>query len=95
LLAVAALAASVTTRYAFRADISSGNVRTLQKSSPELSRQRLLQNAAVWVPPMISALTLQEPGSYARVVPAPPPIPNFLLETSLYNRPPPSALLFS
>jgi hypothetical protein len=33
---------------------------------------------------------LPAPTSYPRIAPAGPPIPTVLLETSLYNRPPPS-----
>ena len=96
LLAVSALTVSVATRYTLSTGSAEGSSTMVQKhSSPELSRQRLLKNAAVWVPPVIASFTLSEPSSYPRIAPAGPPIPGLLLETSLYNRPPPSALLFS
>jgi hypothetical protein len=95
LVAVFALTVSVTTRYTLCRGISGTGTVTVQKhSAPELSRQRLLQNAAVWVPPVVSVLILHQPSLYARVVPTPPSISSLLRETSLYNRPPPSGLLF-
>src|ERR1700721_634400 len=88
-LAVTALAVSVATRYC-SVQNSSYSVRTLHKhSSPEQSRQRLTKSAANWMPQVMQDGVLQAPTSYPRIAPAGPPIPTVLLDTSLYNRPPP------
>jgi hypothetical protein len=91
LLAVFALTVSVATRYCARQGSSPYAVKTLHKhSSPEQARQRLTKNAVNWMPQVVQARILQAPSSYPRIAPAGPPMPNVLLETSLYNRPPPS-----
>src|ERR1700722_19416843 len=88
-VAVSALTVSVATRYC-SAYSGSYPARTLHKhSSPEQSRQRLTKNAANWMPQVTQAGVLQPPTSYPRVAPVGPPIPTVLLDTSLYNRPPP------
>src|ERR1700686_5246699 len=94
-LAVTALAVSFSTRYC-SARNSSYSARTLHKhSSPEQSRQRLTKNAANWMPHVMQNGVLEPPTSYPRVAPAEPPIVTVLLDTSLYNRPPPFLLTFS
>lgn len=94
LLAVCALTVSVATRYGHAQSASASTGKTLQKhSSPEPSRQRLSKNAANWIPPVVRSITLQAPSSYPRIAPAGPPIPNLVLENSLYNRPPPTQSL--
>jgi hypothetical protein len=91
LLAVCALTASVATRYSYTQSASALTGKTLQKHlSPEPSRQRLSKNAANWIPPVVRSVTLQAPSSYPRIAPAGPPMPNLVLENSLYNRPPPT-----
>jgi len=90
-LAVTSLAVSVATRYCAPQSSSACAVRTLHKHPlPEQSRQRLTKNAANWIPQVVRSGILQAPTSYPRIAPAGPPIPSVLLETSLYNRPPPS-----
>lgn len=90
-LAVAALTVSVATRYCAPQSSSAYAVKTLHKhSSPEQIRQRLTKNAVNWMPQVVQTGILQAPTSYPRIAPAGPPMPNVLLETSLYNRPPPS-----
>src|ERR1700736_2494133 len=87
--AVTALAVSVATRYCFP-QASSYSVKTLHRhSAPEQSRQRLTKSAANWIPQVTQSGVLQAPTSYPRIAPDGPPIPSLLLETSLYNRPPP------
>src|ERR1700733_8669196 len=89
-VAVTALTVSVATRYC-SAYSGSYSARTLHKhSSPEQSRQRLTKSAANWMPQVIQTGVLAAPTSYPRIAPAGPPIPSVLLETSLYDRPPPS-----
>ena len=90
-LAVSALTVSVATRYCAPQISSPYAVQTLHKhSSPEQIRQRLTKNAANWMPQVLQTGLLQAPTSYPRIAPAGPPMPSVLLETSLYNRPPPS-----
>jgi hypothetical protein len=90
-LAVSALTVSVATRYCTPQSSSPYAVKTLHKhSSPEQIRQRLTKNAVTWMPKVVQTGILQAPTSYPRIAPSGPPMPNVLLETSLYNRPPPS-----
>jgi hypothetical protein len=96
LVSIVALTASVTTRYGFRRATYDSGVRAVQKHvSPEMSRQRLNKDAVVWTPPVVSSFALTVP-SYPRINPSGfPPILGLRLEKNLYNRPPPSSLLFS
>src|SRR5579864_2357929 len=90
-LAVSALTVSVATRYCAPQGSSAYAVKTLHKhSSPEQIRQRLTKSAVTWMPQVLQTGILQAPTSYPRIAPAGPPMPNVLLETSLYNRPPPA-----
>jgi hypothetical protein len=91
LLAVFSLTVSVATRYCSSQSSSAYSVRSVHEhSSPERSRQHLTKSAADWIPPVVRAGVLEAPTSYPRIAPAGPPMPSFLLEKSLYNRPPPS-----
>ena len=92
LLVVCSLTASVATRYSFSRSSSDDRVTKVQKHlSPEPGRQRLLKNAATWIPPVVVSAVFEAPSSYARIAPAGPPIPSRFFEESLYNRPPPSS----
>lgn len=92
LAAVCSLTVSVATRYTSSWDISSPTLKTVQAhTTPEVKRQRLLKDAANWVPPLVRFHVLRSPSSYPRIAPAIPPRPTFLFEASLYNRPPPSS----
>jgi|SRR5271163_2438096 len=94
LIAVCLLTVSVATRYCSAGDVSPLAVKTVQgHGASDAKRQRLAKNAAAWVPPLVSFDVLRSPSSYARIAPAPPLIPNLLLEENLYNRPPPSSIL--
>jgi len=96
LLVVCSLTASVATRYSFFRGSSDDTVTKVQKHvSPEPSRQRLMKNAATWVPPVVASAVFEAPSSYPRVAPAGPPIPSLFFEKSLYNRPPPPSESFS
>lgn len=96
LLVVCSLTASVATRYSFFRGTSDDTVTRVQKHvSPEPSRQRLMKNAATWIPPVVVSAVLEAPSSYPRIAPAGPPIPSLFFEKSLYNRPPPSSESFS
>ena len=96
LLAVCSLAVSVATRYTSVPAGPDGATTTVSNhAAPEPGRQRLLQNAATWIPPLICPIVFQVPLSYSREVPVSPDLPNLLLEENLYNRPPPSSQLLS
>ena len=95
LAAVCALTVSVTTRYGFSAS-ATGPAASVQKhASAQPSRQRLLKNAATWVPPVVCTSVLKAPSSYPRIAPAAPPIPSLLFENQLYNRPPPASAVLA
>lgn len=90
LLAAGALTVSVATRYGYSHAVSDYRTASVQKhSSPEPARQRLLKNAATWIPPVVCYANLQAPASYPRIAAPGPPIPSRLFEKNLYNRPPP------
>jgi hypothetical protein len=90
LLAVSSLTVSVATRYTFSRGIADHTSTVLQKhSASERGRQRLLNNAATWMPPVVSATIVPFPSSSPRVAPSGPLVPSLHFEKNLYNRPPP------
>lgn len=92
LIAVCALTVSVATRYGAPV-ASDAKVSVLQSQSPwEPGIQRLLNNAATWIPPVIISVLLQDPGFYPHVAPSRTIFPSVLLESDLYNRPPPTSI---
>ena len=96
LLAVCTLTLSVATRYSVcpsATDTGKTVVHNDQSSTPSL--QRLLNNAATWMPPLVETAVYHDPGYYPHVARSRPPILNVLLEENLYNRPPPSASFLS
>ncbi len=96
LAAVCSLTVNVATRYSSPLNPSSPTVKTVRThTAPDAKRQRLAKNAADWAPPVVCFDVLRSPRSYPRISPAGPPIPNLLLEESLYNRPPPFSESFS
>jgi hypothetical protein len=96
LVAVCALTVSVATRYG-SALVSDSVTKVVQKqTSWEPSLQRLLNNAATWVPPVVESAVLQTPRYSPEVIPSgPQTFSNLLLESDLFNRPPPSRIAFS
>ncbi|HEV2397097.1 MAG TPA: hypothetical protein VGS27_09155 [Candidatus Sulfotelmatobacter sp.] len=91
LLAVCALTISVTTRYTFSSNVLNRTGAVVQNDSPWApGLQRLLNNAATWVPPFVETAVFHDPGSYSHIAPADTPLLIVLLERNLYNRPPPS-----
>ena len=96
LIAVCTLTISVATRYGFTQSPADGTLTVVQKHhslTPGL--QRLLNNAATWIPPLVVAVIFQDLGHYSNVAPSNSPISSVLLESQLYNRPPPSVLFLS
>lgn len=94
LLAVCSLTVSVATRYTFSRGLNESKTASVGRHvSPELSRQRLLKNAATWMPPVVAAEIVSECSDYPRIAPGGPPIPNLFYEESLSNRPPPALSL--
>jgi len=63
---------------------------TVQSHSPQSMRQHMDSDAVGWASPVSEIAAEQAPTFYARVVPAGPPLPTFLIEENLYNRPPPT-----
>ena len=92
LIAVCALTVSVATRYGAPVG-SDAKVSILQSQTPwEPGIQRLLNNAATWVPPVIISVLRQDPGFYPHVAPSRTILSSVLLESDLYNRPPPTSI---
>jgi len=90
LIAICALTVSVATRYGSPV-ASDAKVSVLQsQSSWEPGIQRLLNNAASWIPPVIISVLLQDPGYFPHVAPSRPIFRSVLLESDLFNRPPPT-----
>ena len=95
-VAVCALTISVTTRYSFSAGTSDGTLTVVQKNlSLTPGVQRLLNNAATWIPPVAEAAIFHNPGYSAQVAQPSSPVLSVLLEKNLYNRPPPFLLSLS
>jgi len=91
LVAVCALTVSVATRYSFCEPDGHASVTTLQKyQSWTPGLQRLLNNAATWMPPVVGSAIFHDPESYPHVVQSGPTVSSVLLEKNLYNRPPPT-----
>ncbi len=94
LLTVCSLTVSVATRYTFSRGLNESKAASARSHvSPELTRQRLLKNAATWMPPVVASEVVYECSAYPRIAPSGPPIPSLFYEESLFNRPPPSILL--
>jgi hypothetical protein len=90
LLAVCSLTISVASRFSGYSTASDSIHKTIQKqASPRAHRQRLLKNAAIWIPPAVASDIVRAPRAYPRIFPAGPPVPALLFEEILYNRPPP------
>lgn len=94
LIAVCSITVSVTTRYSVPGKATDSKVTTVRNHvDTEPVRQRLLNNAASWMPPVVGSAILHEKKTLTRVIWIDPPAPGLLFEESLSNRPPPSHLL--
>jgi hypothetical protein len=71
------------------------NSAMVQSNSPLAMRQHMNRDAVRWAAPMAKITAAEAPTFYPRVAPAGPPLPTFLIEENLYNRPPPAADLYS
>jgi len=94
LLAVCSITISVTTRYSVpgrSADSKVTTVRNHVDTETEQVRQRLLNNAASWMPPVVGSTILQQNESFALLLSTGPPAPRLLFEQNLFNRPPPGS----
>jgi hypothetical protein len=60
------------------------------KHTDTLPRQHMESDAVGWTSPVSKIAAEPAPTFYARVVPAGPPLPTFLIEETLYNSPPPA-----
>ncbi len=94
LVAVCALTIYVATRYDRCVQASDQNHTVVANPgswTPGL--QRLLNNAATWIPPLVCAAIFDDTGYYPHVSQPAPRVSSLLLETDLYYRPPPLSLL--
>jgi len=91
LLAVCSITISVATRYSVPGKAGDSKVKLVRNHvDTEPARQRLLNNAATWMPPAVGSAILQENESFTQVVWTGPPAARLFFEQSLFNRPPPS-----
>jgi hypothetical protein len=63
---------------------------TVQSNSPQAMRQHMDRDAVGWAAPVAKMVVSQAPTFYPLVAPTGPPLPTFLIEENLYNRPPPA-----
>lgn len=90
LLAVCSLTVSVATRYGSTAITPSSASTSVHKpGSTEPARQRLDNNAATWMPPLVVVTVLYVPSAHPAVTVTEPDISNPSFVSSLYHRPPP------
>ena len=91
LLAVCSITVSVATRYSVPGKSADSKVLTVRNHvDTEPARQRLLNNAASWMPPVVGSAILPEKRSFTRVSWTGPPAARLFFGQSLANRPPPS-----
>jgi len=89
-MAVCSLAISVTTRYSSPETAPASLVKASRcGSSLEPLRQRLTDDAANWIPPVIVSSPLEEPASYPPVAAEKPAVADPSFASLLYYRPPP------
>jgi len=86
-LAIVALSCSLATR-TFR--LSASQNISVHSAASQGMRQHLDRDAVRWIPPVRTLISLESPTFYPRVAPAGPPLPVLLLDSPLYNRPPPA-----
>lgn len=90
LTAIFALTISLTTRYGSAADPSTSVVKASHSFSLQPpGRQRLTNDAAIWVPPVIDCAPLHAPARPARMSSVGSAIPNPSFASIPYYRPPP------
>jgi len=94
LVAACTLTISVATRYSCSQGPAADTQTVVQNHSLAPGLQRLLNNALTWMPPLGEAAIFHDSAHYPHIAPSDSPTSSILLETNLYNRPPPS-LLFS
>jgi len=91
LVAVCSITISVATRYSVPGKTGDSKVTTVRNHVDiEPIRQRLLNNAASWMPPAVGTAILQQNESFTRVIWTGPPAARLFFEQNLFNRPPPS-----
>jgi predicted anti-sigma-YlaC factor YlaD len=62
----------------------------VQSDSPQAMRQHMDRDAVRWAAPVANVMVAQVPVFCPRVISTGPPLPTFLIEENLYNRPPPA-----
>jgi len=93
LLAVCSITISVTTRYTVPGKAGDSKVTTVRNHldfDTEQVRQRLLNNAASWMPPVVGSAILGQNKTFDPIILAGPPASRQFFEQSLFNRPPPA-----
>lgn len=93
LLAVCSITISVATRYSVPGHDVNSKVTTVRNHldvDTEQVRQRLLNNAVSWMPPVAGSTILQQNESFAVLLSTGPPVPRLYFEQNLFNRPPPA-----
>jgi hypothetical protein len=97
LAVVCSLAVNVATRYSVSTSSHTGiSAKRVTSHSRDQKRQHLDETATTLIEPDSRLLAvLQVSNFYPRFAPGGPPVHNLLLDTSLYNRPPPSSQFLS
>ncbi len=90
LLAVCSITISVATRYSVPGKNDSKVITVRNHVETEPARQRLLNNAASWMPPAVGSAILPLSRSFTRIAWTGPPEAKVFFEHSLFYRPPPS-----
>lgn len=94
LIVVCSITVSVATRYCVPGKATDSKVTTVRNHlDSEPIRQRLLNNAASWMPPVVGSAIFEDKRTFTRVIWIDPPAPRLLFDQSLSNRPPPFNLL--
>jgi len=92
-LAICSLTASLATRYTMVGP-EVQKTAAVKSQSPDIQKQRLLSNALQWTAPAASFTLFQPPRPSVFAVSVVVPAQNLSSESWLYNRPPPSLLIF-
>jgi len=93
-IAICSLTLTVATRFWTPSTSQSHIVKSVDRRSVDPKRQHLLKEAARWVASSASFGFMAPAFIEARVAPPGPLLPKHVFTDSLYNRPPPSSVLF-
>ena len=93
LVVVCCLTLSLATRFCAPLTSSTHVAKSIERRTIEPKRQHLSKNAIERSAITATTAFLQPVSVERRVVPTQPSLPNHISDESLYNRPPPSAIL--